>query len=108
MPSSDETISSLAATLVSVEKSQDEAREFNMNSFKRIMERLDLVPPMQTQIAVMTERISHLNENFLSHVKDDEKLTDQVEDLRKDGWIRKGIVVAVSGIVGFVASFLHK
>ena len=112
MSTNEETVATLAATLVNVQKNQDASTEFHMNAYKRIMEKLDVLPTMQTSIAVMNERLTNLGSNFTQHISNDEKIQtgmgNDIEDLKKESWIKKGIAMAAGGIAGFGASLIHK
>jgi hypothetical protein len=109
----------LEATLMAMQQRQDTMHEQNTRIFTRIVDKLDLLPVMQKDIAVMGTTMNNVNEKLLTHMKDDdewfekfderfEKNENQIEDLKKDSWIRKGASAALGAIAGFGASLLHK
>lgn len=117
--SDEATIATLAATLVGVQKSQDATTAASTHAFQRIMEKLDVLPKMQTDLAVGNERMSALAEKMSSHMKVDEdefkaqkSLIEgqdaRIQTLEKQGWIQKGMAIAIGGAAGFATSFLHK
>lgn len=123
MMSDEATIATLAATLAGVQKSQDESKSFNMHAFQTIMTKLDVLPKMQTDLAVGNERMNALQETMKAHSKTDEDMfkaqevkikelenshEGRITALEKQGWIQKGAAMVVGGIAGLGASFLHR
>lgn len=113
------TIATLAATLVSVQENQRDAKDFNMHAFQRIMEKLDVLPKMQTELAVGNEKMTSLSDKLTTHSKADEdmfkgisdkidKQDGRIEALEKQGWIQKGAAMVVGGLAGLGAGFLHR
>lgn len=108
MSNNGEAVAGLTAVVQSIQKNQEDFKEFNMNVHKRTMEKLDLLPAIDKLVAVMTRDVSHLNENFLKHLKDDEKLDTRIGLLEKESWVKRGIAIATSGAVAWLTTFLHR
>lgn len=109
----------LEATLVSMQSHQKDMHEQNTRIFGRIMDKLDALPSIQKDIAVINITTINTNDKLSAHMKDDDdnfgevdkrfdKLENAVEDLKKDNWIRKGISIAAGAMAGFGGSLLHR
>lgn len=109
----------IEATLKGMQERQNSMHEQNSRIFERIMDKLDVLPGMQRDIAVMGVTMTNLNEKLSGHIKDDDELFGKVdkrfdkteaeiEDLKKESWIKRGIAIAIGTASGFMGGYIHK
>lgn len=114
-----ETIDTLARTLENVQENMRAESERHNNYFRKIMEKLDIIPGLQSDMAVMKEQMVnvksiqelHRQNDDLIHGQQDKRFADNessIKELEKSKWTVTGAAMAASGFITSAIEWFHK